>query len=141
MSSRVRSILFPEPPRNFRGRRTLKIFLRGLHVVCAGLCLGAYAFDVAAGERIVALWAALGSGLAMLALDVHETAAFFLQVRGLVVVLKLVLLALLPWFGGAKAEILGALMLLSVVSSHAPGKIRHHQIAGTGRLHGARTHG
>jgi len=119
----------------------LKIVLRGVHVACAGLCLGAYAFDVAAGERIFALLAALGSGVAMLALDVHETAAFFLQVRGVVVVAKIVLLALLPWFGGARVHVLAALVLLSVVSSHAPGKIRHRQVAGAGRIEGARTHG
>jgi len=141
VGARLRSLLFPDPPREFAGRRTLKIVLRGVHVVCAGLCLGAYAFDVAAGERGMALAAALGSGLAILALDVHETAAFFLQVRGVVVVFKIALLALLPWFGDARALVIGALMLLSVVSSHAPGKIRHRQIAGAGRIEGARTHG
>lgn len=138
MRSRLGSLLFPEPPRNFPGRRALKIGLRGVHVVCASLCLGAYTFDANPMPWLVA---AILTGLLVLALDVHESAAVLLQVRGAVVVAKVVVLAFLPSFGGAQAWVLGAIVLVSVVSSHAPSHVRHRVLLGRGRVRAAKTQG
>ena len=136
MGPRLGTLLFPDPPRDFPGRRLLKIGLRAAHVVCASLCLGAYAFDV--GERVPWLLAAIGSGLLIVALDLHESAAFLLQVRGLVVVTKIVALAFLPQGG---AWLLAGIVLVSVLSSHAPGSVRHRVLFGRGRVRAAETHG
>jgi hypothetical protein len=133
----LREALFPDPPRDFRGRRGLKIALRAVHVLCAALCLGAYAFD--APGRVPWLLAALATGGLILALDVHESAAFFLQVRGVVVVAKTLALALLPACGDGKTWLLGAIVVVSVLSSHAPGSVRHRVLFG--RVRAARTHG
>ena len=133
---RTAAILFPDPPRGFRGRRLLKIVLRGTHVVCAALCLGAYAFDAA--ERVPWLVATIATGLSILALDVHESAAFLLEVRGAVVVAKLVALAVLPAGG---PWLLAAIVLVSVVSSHAPSRVRHCVLVARGRVRAAATHG
>ena len=132
----IRRLLFPDPPRDFPGRRTLKIGLRGVHVLCASLCLGAYAFE--APGRAPWLVATILTGLMILALDLHESAAFLLQVRGVVVAAKLVALAFLPQCG---AWLLGAIVLLSVVSSHAPGHVRHRMLLARGRVRAAETHG
>ncbi len=136
MSSRLGSFLFPEPPRDFPGRRLLKIGLRGAHVVCASLCLGAYAFD--APDRVPWLVAAIMTGVLILALDVHESAAFLLQARGVVVAAKIVALAFLPQGG---AWLLAGIVLVSVLSSHAPGAVRHRMLFGRGRVRAAETHG
>jgi hypothetical protein len=114
----------------------VKIALRGAHVLCASLCLGAYAFD--APGRGAWLGAALLTGLLLLALDLHESAAFLLEVRGLVVLGKLLALAFLPQGG---VYVLGAIVLVSVVSSHAPGSIRHRIVLGRGRIRAAQTQG
>jgi len=74
-------------------------------------------------------------------LDLHESAAFLLQVRGLVVIVKLVLLALLPRFGGATGWVLAAIVVLSVASSHAPGSVRYRLLAGGDRFAGGRSKG
>jgi hypothetical protein len=132
----VTSFLFPDPPRGFPGRRAVKILLRGTHVLCASLCLGAYAFDAAG--RGTWLLAAIVTGLLLLALDLHESAAFLLEVRGLVVLGKIAALAFLPEGG---AWLLGAVVLVSVVSSHAPGGIRHRVVLGRGRVQAAQTRG
>jgi len=132
----VGSVLFPDPPRGFRGRRTLKIVLRGVHVVSAALCLGAYAFD--APDRLAWLLAAAGTGVLILALDLHETAAFLLEVRGLVLLTKIVALAFVPQGG---AWLLGAVVLLSVVSSHAPASVRHRLVFGRGRVNPSTSRG
>ena len=136
MGQRLGTLLFPDPPRDFPGRRFLKIGLRAAHVVCASLCLGAYAFDGA--EQVAWLLAAIATGLLIVALDLHESAAFLFQVRGLVVVAKVAALAFVSHGG---AWLLAGIALVSVLSSHAPGSVRHRMVFGRGRVRAAETHG
>ena len=131
------SFLFPDPPRSFPGRRGLKILLRAVHVVCVSLYVGAFAFEPAAAD--LWLWATVASGAAILAIDLHETAAFLCQVRGLVLVAKIAALGTLHLLGDHAIWLLAGLVLLSVLSSHAPGAIRHRVVFGSVR--GAETHG
>lgn len=132
------SLLFPAEPRTFPGRRALKIVARGVHIVCVAGLFGAYVFE---GTRGPWLAATIVSGFAMLALDLHESGAFLLQVKGLVVAVKVVLFCLLPWFAPHEAWLLGFLIVGSAVSSHAPGNVRHRLLFGRGRVAGARSHG
>jgi len=138
---RLVALLFPDPPRAFPGRRGLKIVLRAVHVLCAGILVGAYLFAVDSAVRTDWLVGTLATGTLLLLLDLHETAAFLLQVRGVVLVGKLSALAALPWCGDAKPWVLGGIVLVSVVSSHAPGYVRHRVLAGAGRVTGATSQG
>jgi hypothetical protein len=52
-----------------------------------------------------------------------------LEVRGAVVVLKLALTALVPLLWDLRLELLGAALLAGAVSSHMPGRYRHHVLA------------
>lgn len=133
---RLTSVLFPDPPRELKGRRGLKIALRAVHVLCASILFGGYVFK--AGIESLGPWilATLGSGLLILLLDLHETAAFLLQTRGLWVVTKLLLLGTLPWLGDLQVWILGGIVVVSVVSSHAPSKWRYFLVFGGGRVTG-----
>ena len=140
MPSAVQRLFFPDPPRDFPGRRGLKIVLRGLHVVCVALFTGAVAFEASAGDRSFWLWATVASGVLILALDLHETAAFVVQVRGLVVGAKILALGTLHMLPDQQAVwLLGVVIVISVVSSHAPGSIRHRVLFGNAR--GAETSG
>lgn len=134
-------LLFPDPPREFPGKRGLKITLRSVHVLCAALLLGAWVHDAAAAERGRVLLLTAGSGCAILLLDLYESCAFVLQVRGLVLLVKLAGVAVLTILPGGQAVLLAALLLLSVVSSHAPSKVRYHLLFGRGRVRGARSPG
>ncbi|MEZ5990215.1 MAG: hypothetical protein R3F30_14070 [Planctomycetota bacterium] len=133
--------LFPDPPRQFPGKRGLKISLRAVHVLAAALLLGAWVHEAGADERTRALLLTAGSGAAILLLDLYESCAFALQVRGLVLLVKLAGVALLPVLAGGQAVLLGALVLLSVLSSHAPSKVRYHLLVGRGRVRGSSSHG
>jgi len=127
------SFFFPEVPRAFPGRRGLKILLRATHVLCAGILVGGYVFGGDAGPW---LWATIVSGLAILLLDLHESAAFLLQLRGLIVVGKIATVGALPWFHGSEVWVFGALVVVSVLSSHAPASFRHRVVIGAGRIRG-----
>ncbi len=135
------SLFFPDQPRSFPLRREVKIVLRALHVPCAGILTGAYLFDVSAATRGAWIAATIVTGLAILLLDLHESGAFLLQVRGLVLAIKVALFAAVPLAGEHAGWLLGALIVLSVVSSHAPSRVRYHVVLGGGRIRGAETRG
>ncbi|MHC4852333.1 MAG: hypothetical protein ACYTF5_09960 [Planctomycetota bacterium] len=134
MIEKLGALLFPEEPRPLPGRRGLKILFRAVHVLFAGVLMGSYVFDVEAAQRAHWFSGTVVSGLLILLLDLHETGAFLLQVRGMVVLGKLLVLFPLPWFAGWEAEVLGLLVLISVLSSHAPSGFRYFVVIGRGKV-------
>ena len=141
MIEKLGCLLFPEEPRPLPGRRVLKILFRAVHVLFAGILAGSYVFDVEAAQRAPWFSGTVASGLLILLLDLHESGAFLLQVRGMVVMGKLLVLFLLPWLTGWEAEVLGLLVLISVLSSHAPSSFRYFVVIGRGRVKASRTKG
>ncbi len=133
--------IFPEVPRDFPGRRGLKIFLRSFHVLLVAVLVGGSILEVETALLRAWLVGALASGLLIFLLDLHESGAFLLQVRGVVVLAKIGLLAALPWLGAWQPWVLGGLVVVSVLSSHAPSRVRYLAVAGGGRIRGARSKG
>ncbi len=136
MPERLTAILVPDEPRDFPGHRALKLALRASHVLSAGVYAATYILDVSEAAHGDWLAAALLSGLLILLLDLYESGAFLLQVRGLFLVGKLALLLGLHLADVESGWALGALVFASVVSSHAPGSIRHHLVWGRGSIRG-----
>lgn len=134
-------LLFPEEHRSFPGRREVKILLRAVHVLLAGLFTGAVVFRLEEPQTAVWFHAALTSGIALLLIDLHESAAFLCQVRGLVVIVKLALLACLPLFGEGQGWVLAFVVLASVYFSHASSKVRYFLVFGRGKIEGSETSG
>jgi hypothetical protein len=141
MATGLSALLFPSHPREFPGRRTLKILLRAAHVLSGGILTGLYIFEACDALRDRWLMGAIGSGALILLLDLHESGVFLLQVRRLVVIGKIALLAALPLLGGRAGSVLAALVVASVLSSHAPGTIRYFVPFGGDRFKGAKTKG
>jgi len=134
-------ILIPHEPRSYPGQRWVKMMARAAHVVFTGIYLGALVFSVDLVTRGPWFLAAIISGLLMFCLDLYESGGFLLQLRGLVTVVKLILLALLPAFGAAGVWIVGVVVFGSVISSHAPSSFRYYLIWGRGRIKAAETSG
>jgi len=134
-------LLLPAEPRSYPGQRWIKMSARAAHVILSGIYLGAYVFEVVAASRWTWLLATLASGLLMIFLDLYESGAFLVQLRGLVVVAKIPLLALVPAVGAAAVWVLAVIAFVSVISSHASSKFRYHQVWGRGRIKGAETRG
>ncbi len=141
MTTRLSSLLFPPQPREFRGRRALKILLRAVHVLCAGILTGLFVFEAGDALREQWLMGAIGSGALILLLDLHESGVFLLQVRGLVVIGKIALLAALPLLDARAGWILASLLVASVLSSHAPSAVRYLVPVGRDRFKGPATKG
>jgi hypothetical protein len=134
-------VLIPPEPRQYKGQRWVKMTARAAHVILSGVYLGAFVFDVEPASRWPWFLATLLSGLLILCLDLYESGAFLLQLRGLVVAVKLLLLALLPTFGAAGVWVLAFVAFISVISSHASSNFRYHLVWGRGRIKGAVTKG
>jgi hypothetical protein len=136
------NLIFPREPRSFPGRRGLKILLRAVHVLCAGVLTGGYVLGVSTQTTTPWLTATLVSGTVILLLDLLESGVFLLQLRGWIVLAKIGTLATLPWLGALPAAwLLGAMMLFSVLSSHAPSRARYFIPLGGKGLKGACTKG
>jgi hypothetical protein len=134
-------LLIPAEPRYWRGQRWAKVTARAVHVVLSGIYLGAFVFNIEPGSRWPWFLATLFSGLLIVCLDLYESGAFLLQLRGLVMALKLLALGLVPVFGKAGVWVLAAIAFVSVISSHATSGFRYYQVWGRGRFKGAETKG
>jgi hypothetical protein len=141
MVDALQRLVFPPEPRRLPGRRAIKILLRAIHVPCAGILSAAYLFDAGASAGSVWMVGTVVSGLLILLLDLYETGVFLLQVRGLVVLGKIALLAMLPLFEAYRVPVLVGLLGISVLSSHAPSGIRYYLLFGGDRFKGATTKG
>jgi hypothetical protein len=112
----------------------VKISLRAVHVLAVALLTG----GAASGASLEALtpWvlATFATGLVLLAFDLFATCVFLVQVRGLVVFLKLAAFIAMIALGDLDARVLGALIVVSVMSSHAPSRVRYFVLLGRGRL-------
>jgi len=135
------SLVFPAEPRRLPGHRAIKVVLRGLHTLAAGLLCGAWVFEVPPEARSLTLALAIASGLAMLTLDLFESGAFLVQVRGIVLLVKLAVVLALPLLGAATGAVLSAVFVVAVISSHAPSKVRYRVLLGRGRINGATSRG
>jgi len=132
--------LFPDSPREFPGRRAIKIGLRAIHVLCTGVLTGSYLLDAAPELRETWFLAAIASGVILLLFDLTETSAFLLQVRGFVVVTKIVLVSTLAYWTPHEGLVLAGIVLVSVVFSHAPSKVRYFMPFGS-KIPGSQSRG
>ena len=135
------ALLIPEEPREFPARRWVKMILRATHVLAAGVLCGSYLLGVGDAARLPWLLGAIISGLLILLLDLHESGAFLLQVRGLVVLTKIGILAALPHLGAYAGWMLAGVVMVSVVSSHASSKVRYFVVLGGSGIRGADSKG
>jgi len=137
----LRQALFPATSRAFPGQRWSNILLRTLHLVgVEGQGAGAL-FGVPQEAWNGYLWLTLVSGGLLMAIALWSSAVWLCQARGVAILLKLALLALIPLWPAAAAALLIAAVVLSGLVAHAPSTTRyyslcHRQAVDTRRGHG-----
>ena len=109
--------------------RWLNISLRSLHLIGMAGIAGAY-LDQESAVALLPFWElTLYSGLAMVGLAIWANGRWLLQLRGAVIMVKLLILWSLPWLdsqfsnGGGWGFMM--MILLSSLISHAPAKVRY----------------
>jgi len=108
--------------------RLLNVACRSAHLVAVSAVLGAVVWGADDDRLWLAIWGALGSGLALLALEAGHGDGWLTEGRALAVAIKLTLLALLPWVPSYRTALLVTVMLIASIGSHMPSYLRHARV-------------
>ena len=122
------ALFFPEPRRHVPGSRWWNIVSRTVHLSATGVLLGAHVFGIEAAGLVPLLWVAIGTGGAMIALEVYPTGHWAHQMCALFVYVKLGVLCLIPFMWDQRVPMLFAVLVLASVGSHAPRRVRHYSL-------------
>jgi hypothetical protein len=124
----VRRLLFPEPPRVVPAHRLLGVALRTAHILTFSVLLGGHLFEIDSAQLVPFLVGAIASGTAMMALELGSTCAWLFMGKGLAVVVKLMLLALVPLCWAERVPILVLVVIIASVGAHMPSRFRHYSV-------------
>ena len=109
-------------------KRWTKISLRALHLVSLAGVGGGILFGLEKVTWINYWWLALASGVLLMAIDIVSNPVWLVQIRGLVIYLKLALLAMLGLLPQWDSTLLLVVVIMSAVISHAPGRLRYYSV-------------
>ncbi len=116
------------PLRSFPGIRWVRISLRTAHLIAMGLLVGGVAVGTPIDQLTLALWGTLASGALFVGIELYQSLTFLVQVKGIVVLLKLLLLVAAIGFPGSALTLLIAAIVIGGLSSHMPGRYRHYSL-------------
>ena len=109
-------------------KRWTKISLRTLHLLALAGVGGGILFGLDKGLWLNYWWLAMASGVLMMLMDIVSNPVWLVQVRGLVIFLKLILLGFLGTYPAWDNLLLAVIIIISAVISHAPGKLRYYSV-------------
>ncbi len=121
----VHALLFPDPPRRIPAHRWLGVVLRTIHIAAFGILLGGHVFDVPASRLVPFLVVAIASGAGLMALELWATCLWLAMGKGVAVVAKLIVIALVPFFWNARVPLLLAVVVIASIAAHMPSRLRH----------------
>ncbi len=107
----------------------MSIAFRTLHLAAFGVLLGGHTFTVEAERLLLYLWLTILSGLGLIALEVYAVGLYWLFLgKGIMVLVKLGLLLLIPFFWEARVLLLLLVVAIASVGSHMPARYRHYSL-------------
>jgi hypothetical protein len=109
-------------------KRWLKTGLRTLHLLSVAGVGGGILFALERSLWIDYWWLALVSGGLMMLMDLIANPLWPVQIRGVAILLKLGLLALLGSNPDWDRFLLAVVIIISAVISHAPGRVRYYSL-------------
>lgn len=109
-------------------KRWTKIGLRTLHLLAVAGVGGGILFGLEQYQWINYWWLAVVSGALMMVIDIVSNPVWIVQVRGLVIFLKLILLVLLGHDSSLDRLLLIVIIIISAIISHAPSKLRYYSV-------------
>ncbi|MES9936993.1 MAG: hypothetical protein ABW153_11150 [Sedimenticola sp.] len=123
-----RSIIFPRQSRIVPGERWLNVFLRTLHLVgMVGLGAG-FLYAAADDTWRLYLQLTLASGFALVLISVYTNGIWLVQLRGQMILLKLLLLAMAFWWPDWKLLLFILVVVISGWIAHAPARVRYYSL-------------
>lgn len=111
---------------DFPAKRWLKIFLRTLHIASVCAVTGLVLVQQPHSQAWLFWSLAMSSGLLLLLIDVLSNFLWLVQMRGLLIFIKLLLLALMPFVSGYDQWLILFALCISAFISHAPSDVRYY---------------
>ena len=109
-------------------KRWIKICLRTLHLSSVVGVGGGILFEIDRSAWLGYWWLALASGVLMMLIDILSNPIWLVQVRGVVMYVKFLLLILMGVYPSMDQQLLFIIIIISAVISHAPGKLRYYSV-------------
>jgi hypothetical protein len=113
---------------------------RAAHLVAFGALYGGHVYGVPEEKLMPALVATVGTGFALMGLDIVRAPIWLVQVRGLATATKIALIGLAAARPAFAVPLLTLTIVIGAVSSHMPGRWRYHSLW-HGRVVGPREKG
>lgn len=117
-----------ETNRPVAGVRGIRTTLRTAHILAFAALFGGHVYGIPAERLVAALWATLGTGASLVALEVYHTPVWAVQLRGLATFLKCLLVALVAVWWDLRVALLALTIVIGSVSSHMPGRYRYYSV-------------
>lgn len=123
-------LLFPRHFRDLPHRRLILNLLRAAHIISFSLLLGGLFYGMAREAWQPWLIGAIVSGFALFAVDLYGSFLALLEVRGVSVLVKLLLLSMLPQLD-PELRVYGLMLIIvfSSLISHSTRRFRHRSLA------------
>ena len=121
-------VLFPEVPRRIPYERAWNVALRTAHIAVTGILLGGHVFGAPEADLRSVLSLCLLTGAGLMALGIYPTCLWLFEGRGLMVLLKLLLLGSVPFFWQYRVPLLMVIVVVASVGSHMPSRFRHRVV-------------
>ena len=119
-------LLFPEPPRPLPHARTISITFRTIHIAAIGILLGGHVFAIPGPRLLPWLYLSIASGAGLIGVELYSSCKWFYQGKGVLVLVKLLLTALVAVFWEQRVWLLLAVLVIGSVGSHMPGRLRYY---------------
>ncbi len=121
-----KALLFPLQPRTFQGLRWLTVGLRSAHLVGITGFAGGILHHIAITQLHYFWLLTLISGFALIATEMIVSGRWLLEMRGIIIVLKLLALVLFLHITFMQEAMIYFTLLLSAIIAHAPARVRHY---------------
>ncbi len=124
----LKAQFFPQESRFLPGQRWLNVLFRTTHLVGLGGLGAGFLYPAVDQSWQLYLYLTLSSGVGLSLISIYSNGIWLIQLRGQVVFLKLLLLALMEPFPEMKAELFILIILLSGWIAHAPARVRYYSL-------------
>jgi predicted alpha/beta hydrolase len=115
-------------PRPFPGVRPLRTTLRTAHLIAFGTLYGGHVYGLPAARLWPALLATVGTGAALMGLEVYRLPLWLFQLRGVATLVKIVLVAAVALCWTCSVWLLTAAIIIGSVAAHMPGRYRYYSV-------------
>jgi hypothetical protein len=110
------------------GARPLRTTLRTTHLIAFGTLYGGHVYGLPAERLWPALLATVGTGGALMSLEVYRLPIWLFQLRGVATVVKMVLVAAVAVCWTCSVWLLTAAIIIGSVAAHMPGRYRYYSV-------------